>query len=87
MQNSFTPIALPINFSPFVEGTEMFFVVLKLFIVLFFLLYCVFTFVVTRQVSLMEQTIETPLQSSIRIASWLYFGLSVVVFLMALLTL
>ncbi len=57
---------------------------IKTFFVLFFFLMTIFALVVIRQVRLMRQTIETPLDGILMITSWLFFGLVLITALTAL---
>lgn len=75
------------TFPPDGLGDMVLFGGLKLLFIVFFALYTVFSFVVIRQVSLMRNTIETPIDPLLMFGSWIFFASSIVVLLLAIFTL
>jgi hypothetical protein len=57
----------------------------KLFVLVGLLVYLVFAIVVIRQVQLMTRTVTGDLDKAIRVISWVHFGLSAGIFILALL--
>lgn len=59
----------------------------KLTVLVFLLIYIIFSIVVIRQINLMSQALNGTLNLPLKIFAWLHFGLAVFVFLLSLLML
>jgi len=59
----------------------------KLAVLVFLLIYIIFSIVVIRQINLMSQALNGTLNLPLKIFAWLHFGLAVFVFLLSLLML
>ncbi len=59
----------------------------KGFILVFFLLYIVFSFVIVRQIQLMTDTLEVGFETQLKILSYLNLAFAILVFLAALIVL
>lgn len=64
-----------------------FWLLLKIFILLGITLYFVFAVVVIKQVSLMTETVQMPIDPTLRTLAWAHLIFAIAVFLIALLTL
>lgn len=64
-----------------------FWLLLKVFILLGIALYFVFAVVVIKQVNLMTETVEMPVDPTLRTLAWAHFIFALAVFLIALFTL
>lgn len=61
--------------------------VAKVFILIAFFLYIIFSFVVVRQVQLMTGTLEVGFETQLKIISYLHLAFAILVFLAALIVL
>ena len=59
----------------------------KLAVLVFLLIYIIFSIVVIRQINLMSKALNGTLNLPLKIFAWLHFGLAVFVFLLSLLML
>lgn len=61
--------------------------VVKIFVLLALLFYMVFSYLIVRETSLMIKTVKADFNLPIKIISWIHFGFSVLVFILALIVL
>ena len=69
------------------EFATLYLLLIKLLLYVGGFLYLVFAFLVTRQVRLMKQTLETPLSPTMTLLGWVNFAFAVAVFVLFLMIL
>lgn len=69
------------------EFATLYLLLIKLLLYVGGFLYLVFAFLVTRQVRLMKQTLETPLSPTMTLLGWVHFAFAVAVFVLFLMIL
>lgn len=69
------------------ELEAVYLMLVKGFLLMGGFLYLIFALLVTRQIKLMKQTLETPLSATMTLLGWIHFAFAIAVFVLFLLIL
>jgi hypothetical protein len=71
----------------FSEWSSAAWLVVKLAFLMGILLYVIFAYIVTKQVKLMNDTIEVGFENAMKIVSYIHFAISIFIFILAMIVL